>query len=131
MDGWLENVGIPTTELNGGAGVPEGSTIFSPRNYDHKVTFEERTRTNGSLVLQFAPSDTLTLTTDLPFRQYAPPIRLNATIDPSCLIIPFTAPSMGSGVGRPPATGTTYSGDRQGLVPRLVEKTMPVPSGVQ
>lgn len=65
MDGWLENVGIPTSELNGGAGVATGTTIFSPRNYDHKVTFEERTRTNASLVLQFAPGDKLTLTTDL------------------------------------------------------------------
>lgn len=73
MDGWLEfkpdpdpekNQGIPWTELNGGAGVPAGATIFSPRNYDHKVTFEERTRTNASLVLQFAPSDDLTITTD-------------------------------------------------------------------
>ncbi|HTF97138.1 MAG TPA: TonB-dependent receptor [Cellvibrio sp.] len=64
MDGWLENVGIPTSELNGGAGVPAGTTIFSPRNYDHKVTFEERTRTNASLVLQFAASDDLTLTAD-------------------------------------------------------------------
>jgi iron complex outermembrane receptor protein len=64
MDGWLENVGIPTEELNGGAGVPEGTTIFSPRNYDSKVTFEERTRTNASLVLQFSPSDDLVLTTD-------------------------------------------------------------------
>lgn len=64
MDGWLENVGIPTEELNGGAGVPAGTTIFSPRNYDHKVTFEERTRTNASLVLQFAASDDLTITTD-------------------------------------------------------------------
>lgn len=73
MDGWLEfkpnvdpllNEGIPWAELNGGEGVAEGSTIFSPRNYDHKVTFEERTRTNASLVLQFAPSDDLVLTTD-------------------------------------------------------------------
>jgi TonB-dependent receptor len=64
MDGWLENVGIPTSELNGGAGVPAGTTIFSPRNYDHKVTFEERTRTNASLVLQFAATDDLTITTD-------------------------------------------------------------------
>lgn len=70
MDGWLENVGIPTAELNGGAGVPEGTTIFSPRNYDHKVTFEERTRTNASLVLQFAPSDTLTLTTDVLYSDF-------------------------------------------------------------
>ena len=64
LDGWLENVGIPTSELNGGAGVPAGTTIFSPRNYDHKVTFEERTRTNASLVLQYAASDNLTLTAD-------------------------------------------------------------------
>lgn len=73
MDGWLEfkpdpdplkNQGIPWTELNDGAGVAEGSTIFSPRNYDSKVTFEERTRTNASLVLQFSPSDDLVLTTD-------------------------------------------------------------------
>ena len=64
LDGWLENVGIPTDELNGGAGVPAGTTIFSPRNYDHKVTFEERTRSNASLVLQFAATDDLTITTD-------------------------------------------------------------------
>ncbi|MGB3609432.1 MAG: TonB-dependent receptor [Cellvibrio sp.] len=70
MDGWLENVGIPVAELNGGAGVPDGSTIFSPRNYDHKVTFEERTRTNASLVLQYAPVDTLTLTTDLLYSDF-------------------------------------------------------------
>lgn len=73
VDGWLEfkpnakpelNQGIPWAELNNGAGVAAGSTIFSPRNYDHKVTFEERTRTNASLVLQFAASDNLTLTAD-------------------------------------------------------------------
>lgn len=73
MDGWLEfkpnanpelNQGIPWAELNNGAGVAAGSTIFSPRNYDHKVTFEERTRTNASLVLQFAATDDLTITTD-------------------------------------------------------------------
>lgn len=70
MDGWLENVGIPTAELNGGAGVPEGTTIFSPRNYDTKVTFEERTRTNASLVLQFAASDNLVLTTDFIYSDF-------------------------------------------------------------
>jgi len=61
-DGWLENVGIPQEELNGGTGF-EGN-IFSPRNYDTKVTFEERTRTNANLVLQFAPNDDLVLTAD-------------------------------------------------------------------
>ena len=61
-DGWLENVGIPQSELNGGAGA--AGNIFSPRNYDHKVTFEERTRTGGNLVLQFAPTDSIELTAD-------------------------------------------------------------------
>lgn len=70
MDGWLENVGIPTSELNNGAGVPAGTTIFSPRNYDTKVTFEERTRTNASLVLQFAAADNLTLTTDFIYSDF-------------------------------------------------------------
>ncbi|MES2824175.1 MAG: TonB-dependent receptor [Pseudomonadota bacterium] len=64
IDGWLENEGIPTAQLNGGAGVTEGTTVFSPRNYDHKVTFENRTRDNASLVLQFAPNDNLVLTAD-------------------------------------------------------------------
>lgn len=64
LDGWLENVGIPKSELNGGAGVPEGTTVFSPRNYDTKVTFENRTRDNAALVLQYAPADNLTLTVD-------------------------------------------------------------------
>lgn len=61
-DGWLENVGIPQSELNGGAGAT--GNIFSPRNYDHKVTFEERTRIGGNLVLQFAPTDSIKLTAD-------------------------------------------------------------------
>lgn len=79
MDGWLEfkpdpdplvNQGIPWAELNGGAGVAEGATIFSPRNYDTKVTFEERTRTNASLVLQYAPADNLTLTSDIIYSDF-------------------------------------------------------------
>ncbi len=61
-DGWLENVGIPQAELNGGAG--HAGNIFSARNYDTKVTFEERTRTNANLVLQFAPADNIELTVD-------------------------------------------------------------------
>lgn len=61
-DGWLQNAGIPQAELNGGAGVT--GNVFSPRNYDTKVTFEERTRTNANLVLQFRPVSNLTLTAD-------------------------------------------------------------------
>ena len=61
-DGWLENTDIPQSEINGGAGF-SGNT-FLARNYDHKVTFEERTRKGGSLVLQFAPSDNVRMTAD-------------------------------------------------------------------
>nr|WP_143872856.1 TonB-dependent receptor [Catenovulum sediminis] len=61
-DGWLENAGIPQDQINGGAGF-EGN-IFSPRNYDHQVVFEERTRTGGNLVFQYAPSDNLEITAD-------------------------------------------------------------------
>ncbi|MCR6650039.1 MAG: TonB-dependent receptor [Cellvibrionaceae bacterium] len=70
IDGWLENVGIPEAELNGGAGVPEGTTVFIPRNYNFIVSFEERTRTNGSLVLQFAPTDRLTLSADFVYSDF-------------------------------------------------------------
>lgn len=61
-DGWLENVGVPQSEINGGAGF--AGNIFSPRNLDYKVTFEDRKRINGNLVLQFAPNDDLELTVD-------------------------------------------------------------------
>lgn len=87
LDGWLEftpnnidpttNTGIPNSELNGGAGVPVGSTIFSPRNYDSKVTFENRTRDNAALVLQYAAADNLTLTFDAIYSDFD--VKTNAT----------------------------------------------------
>lgn len=61
-DGWLENVGIPQSELNGGSGAV--GNIFSPRNFDLRVGTEERERTNANLVLQFQASDAVTLTLD-------------------------------------------------------------------
>jgi TonB-dependent receptor len=67
-DGWLENVGIPQSELNGGSGF--SGNIFSPRNHDYKVTFEERTRTNANLVLQFAPKDNLVVTADAMYSDF-------------------------------------------------------------
>lgn len=67
-DGWLENAGIPTAQLNNGAGF--AGNVFSPRNYDTKVTFEERTRTNTNLVLQYKPQDNLTLTADALFSDF-------------------------------------------------------------
>ena len=62
MDGWLENVGVPKPQTESGQAYT--GNIFSPRNYDHKVTFEERTRTNANLVIQYAPVDNLIVTAD-------------------------------------------------------------------
>lgn len=62
MDGWLENVGVPNPQTESGQAYT--GNIFSPRNYDHKVTTEERTRTNANLVLQYAPTDNLIVTAD-------------------------------------------------------------------
>ncbi|KXJ60229.1 MAG: TonB-dependent receptor [Alteromonas sp. Nap_26] len=62
MDGWLENVGVPNPVTESGEAWT--GNVFSPRNYDHKVTFEERTRTNANLVFQYAPNDKLVVTAD-------------------------------------------------------------------
>lgn len=62
VDGWLENVGVPNPQDRNGQ--PYSGNIFSPRNYDFKVTTEQRTRTNANLVIQYAPSDTSTITID-------------------------------------------------------------------
>ena len=61
-DGWLENLDVPQSEINGGNGFT--GNIFTPRNFDLRVGTEERTRTNANLVLQFAPTDALELTLD-------------------------------------------------------------------
>lgn len=74
-DGWLENVGIPQSEINGGAGF--AGNIFSPRNLDTKVNFEDRERIGGNLVLQYAPTDNLTLTVDGLYSSFD--IKSNAT----------------------------------------------------
>ncbi|NQZ81540.1 MAG: TonB-dependent receptor [Colwellia sp.] len=62
LDGWLENVGVPNPQTKNGQAYI--GTIFSPRNYDHKVTIEQRIRTNTNLVIQYAPSDNLAITFD-------------------------------------------------------------------
>jgi len=62
MDGWLENVGVPNPQTADGQAYT--GNIFSPRNYDHKVTTKERTRTNANLVIQYAPTDNLIVTAD-------------------------------------------------------------------
>ncbi len=60
--GWLENPAIPVAELNGGKGF--AGNVFLPRNNNLIVNFEERTRTNANLVLQYKPQDNLTITAD-------------------------------------------------------------------
>jgi len=75
IDGWLENVGIPNPVTESGNAYT--GNIFSARNYDHKVTFEERTRTNANLVLQYAPSDSLVITADALYSDFD--IETNAT----------------------------------------------------
>ena len=62
VSGWLENPAIPTAELNNGNGF--AGNVFLPRNYNLIVNFEERTRTNTNLVLQYKPRDNLTITAD-------------------------------------------------------------------
>lgn len=68
MDGWLENVGIPNPVTQ--SGQDWNGNIFSPRNYDHKVTFEERTRTNANLVLQYAAGEDVTITADVLYSDF-------------------------------------------------------------
>jgi iron complex outermembrane receptor protein len=58
-DGWLLNTNIPAEQLHSNA-----TNIFVPRNYDQRVRFDERTRSGGTLVLQYQPSTNLKLTGD-------------------------------------------------------------------
>ena len=74
-DGWIINGGTPASAINGGAGVgrtggnPQGN-LFVPQNFDNKVTFEDRERIGGTLVLQYRPSDNLTLTSDTLYSRF-------------------------------------------------------------
>jgi TonB-dependent receptor len=74
-DGWIVNGGTPTSSINGGAGVqstasnPQGN-LFIPQNFDEKVTFEDRERIGGTLVLQYQANDDLTLTADALYSRF-------------------------------------------------------------
>ena len=74
-DGWIVNGGTPPEQINGGAGVgitasnPQGN-LFIPQNFDTKVTFEDRKRVGGTLVLQFKASDALTITADTLYSRF-------------------------------------------------------------
>jgi iron complex outermembrane receptor protein len=58
-DGWLLNTDIPTEQITSTA-----DTIFVPRNYDQRVRFDQRTRTGGTLVLQYKATPNLDVSLD-------------------------------------------------------------------
>lgn len=64
-DQWIENPTIPDGELLSGP-----TPVFAAQNFDQRVLFEERTRTNANLVLQFAPSENLTITGDILYSDF-------------------------------------------------------------
>src|SRR5216684_4088202 len=74
-DGWIVNGGTPTSQINGGAGVqktasnPQGN-LFVPQDFGSQAQFETRERIGGTLVLQYKPSDTLTLTSDTLYSRF-------------------------------------------------------------
>ena len=43
---------------------------FFPQNYDHRVVFDERTRTGGTLVLQYKPTSNLEITADALYSEF-------------------------------------------------------------
>jgi TonB-dependent receptor len=58
-DGWLLNTDIPTEQITTTA-----DNIFVPRNYDQRVRFDERTRSGGTLVLQYKATSNLDISLD-------------------------------------------------------------------
>ncbi len=58
-DGWLLNTDIPPEQLSTTA-----DNIFVPRNYDQRVRFDQRTRTGGTLVLQYRATPNLDISLD-------------------------------------------------------------------
>ena len=58
-DGWLLNTDIPAEQLTSLA-----DNIFVPRNYDQRVRFDQRTRSGGTLVLQYQPTSDLDISVD-------------------------------------------------------------------
>jgi iron complex outermembrane recepter protein len=75
-DGWIVNGGTPPAVINGGAGVPitpsnPQGNLFIPQNFDTKVTFENRQRIGGTLVLQYQANDDLTITADALFSRFS------------------------------------------------------------
>lgn len=58
-DGWLLNTNISPEQLTSNS-----DNIFVPRNYDQRVRFDQRTRTGGTVVLQYRPTPDLEVSVD-------------------------------------------------------------------
>jgi TonB-dependent receptor len=58
-DGWLLNTDVPQEQISSTA-----DNIFVPRNYDQRVRFDQRTRSGGTLVLQYKVTPTLEINLD-------------------------------------------------------------------
>ena len=67
-NGWLENVGVPQSEINGGAGF--NGNIFTPRNFDLLQSTQQRDRTNANIVLQFRPAESVEVSLDYLYSEF-------------------------------------------------------------
>lgn len=65
IDGWLPNTDVPQAQLSTSA-----THLFVPRNYDHRVRFDTRTRTSGTLVMQYRPNADVDMTLDYVSSQF-------------------------------------------------------------
>jgi TonB-dependent receptor len=58
-DGWLLNTDVPKEQITSTA-----ENIFVPRNYDQRVRFDQRTRSGGTVVLQYKATPDLEINLD-------------------------------------------------------------------
>lgn len=63
VDNWIPNVTLPTASVENNNLREDGATWY-PQNTGYSVADIERKRSNGQMVLQFAPTDALTATLD-------------------------------------------------------------------
>ena len=59
IDGWLLNTDVPQEQISTSV-----DNIFVPRNYDQRVRFDQRTRSGGTLVLQYKATADLEINLD-------------------------------------------------------------------
>ncbi len=98
VDGWLPNAISNESIINRNG----SENTFLPQNYDQRVVFDERTRTGGSLVLQYNPNDEIEVTADVIFSEFDvktnsqaighwfnPGVIENAELDPNGTVIKF------------------------------------------